>query len=135
MLLAPEPRKKSLVNLTPLIDIVFILLIFFMLASNFVRWHAIEINVGEASEVEIDTSTMSIVDIDANMDYRLNNKAISFENIISTLRAKMKNDPKHLIVIQPQDGVHVQVMIDALNEIKIFAANNVSIAKPAEQGN
>ena len=36
-------RRRALIGLTPLIDVVFILLVFFMLASSFLDWRAIDL--------------------------------------------------------------------------------------------
>ncbi|OOC09384.1 ExbD/TolR family protein, partial [Thioalkalivibrio halophilus] len=38
-----RPRRRNLISLTPLIDVVFILLVFFMLASSFLDWRAVEL--------------------------------------------------------------------------------------------
>jgi biopolymer transport protein ExbD len=48
MRLYQPPENKPLISLTPLIDVVFILLIFFMLASSFMDWRSIEISVASA---------------------------------------------------------------------------------------
>lgn len=128
-----SPRKKSLINLTPLIDIVFILLIFFMLATNFMRWHTLELSVGEASEIEIDPLAVSIVSIKADASYALNKTPMALNEIISLLRSKISNRPDHPIVIQPEKGANVQAMVDVLNMVKGFAGDNVSVAKPIKE--
>ena len=128
-----QPRKKSLVNLTPLIDVVFILLIFFMLASNFVRWHTIELAVGEASEVEIDPLALSIVSIAKDSSYMLNKQTMPLNEIMSALHNKISKDSSHPIVVQPEQGANVQAMVDLLNLLKVFSSENISIAKPPEE--
>ena len=40
-----RPRRAARIGLTPLIDVVFILLVFFMLASSFLEWRALEIRI------------------------------------------------------------------------------------------
>lgn len=124
-----QPRKKSLVNLTPLIDVVFILLIFFMLVSNFVRWHAIEVSVGEAGEIEANPLALSIITINSDSTYSLNKQAVPLDNIISQLRSKVSKHPNHPIVIQPELGSNVQAMVDILKALKEFAGDNISITK------
>ncbi len=125
-------RKKNLVNLTPLIDVVFILLIFFMLASNFTRWHTLELSVGETKEVEVDPLTLSIVSINPDSSYALNKQPLPLDTIMSNLRKKVAEQPSHPIVIQPEQGANVQALVDILNLIKKFAGDNVSIAKATE---
>ena len=48
----PEPTgpRRSSISLTPLIDVVFILLLFFMLTSSFVQWRAVDLSLSVASE-------------------------------------------------------------------------------------
>lgn len=127
-----QARRKSLVNLTPLIDVVFILLIFFMLASNFIQWHYIELAVGHASDIQIDHKKMSIIRINPNKSYSLNKQALPIDSIISKVREQVRNNIDHPIVVQPKEGANVQAMVDVLNLLKGFAGNNISVAKPAD---
>lgn len=48
----PEPARprRSSISLTPLIDVVFILLLFFMLTSSFIQWRAVDLSLSIASE-------------------------------------------------------------------------------------
>ena len=125
----PHPAKKSLVNLTPLIDVVFILLIFFMLVSNFIRWHAIELSVGETGEIVVNPLSLSIVTINSDSNYLLNRQVMSLDEIISTLKPKVVKQPDHSIVIQPEQGSNVQAMVDILKLLKEFAGDNISITR------
>ncbi len=127
-----QSSKKSLVNLTPLIDVVFILLIFFMLASNFIRWHYIELSVSNASDVEVDHQKISIITIDQTKSYFLNDKKLPLELIIVKIRKKLREDIDHPIVVQPTKGTDVQLMVDVLNLLKNFSGNNISISKPED---
>ena len=125
-----SPSKKSLVNLTPLIDVVFILLIFFMLASNFIRWHYIELSVGDASDMEIDHQKISIIAIHSDKSYTLNEQRLPIDAIIIKVREQVRNNIEHPVVIQPKEGTDVQTMVNILNRLKDFAGNNISVAKP-----
>ncbi len=127
------PRKKSLVNLTPLIDVVFILLIFFMLASNFVRWHYIELSIGEMEDIEVEQKNLSIIKITSDGEYKLNDKILLFDSIILNMRKQIRNNANHPIIVQPEEGANVQAMIDILNSLKNFASDNISVAKPVKQ--
>ena len=44
MLLSHVPKRKNLISLTPLIDVVFILLLFFMISSHFNQYRSVELN-------------------------------------------------------------------------------------------
>ena len=126
-----SPRKKSLVNLTPLIDVVFILLIFFMLASNFIQWHYIELSVGDASDIDIDYEKISIISINSDKSYSLNQQALPLDSIIAKVREQVRNNIDYPVVVQPKEGTDVQAMVTVLNLLKDFVGNNISVAKPA----
>jgi biopolymer transport protein ExbD len=127
-----QARRKSLVNLTPLIDVVFILLIFFMLASNFIQWHYIELAVDYASDIQIDHQKMSIIIINPDKTYSLNKQSLPIDSIISKVREQVRNNIDHPIIVQPKEGTDVQAMVNVLNLLKDFAGNNISVAKPAD---
>ncbi len=125
-----QTRRKALVNLTPLIDVVFILLIFFMLASNFIRWHYLELSVDRIEDMELDHKQLSIIKISANGGYSLNDKLLTLDEITKRLREKVRRDIHHPIVLQPEKGTSVQVLVEVLNPLKDFAGENISLAKP-----
>lgn len=127
-MLLPAAPRKSLVNLTPLIDVVFILLIFFMLASNFVRWHYIELSVGEVAEIEINHDDVSIITIKNNSTFLLNDAELPLDKIISKVRQRVRNHLDHPIAIHPDNDTQVQAVVDVLSRLKDFAGSNISIA-------
>lgn len=133
MHLAESGRKKSLVNLTPLIDVVFILLIFFMLASNFVRWHVLELSAGSTQKIAVDSDSLSIVSFGPNGKYTLNGKAMTMNNIVATLNKRIMRQPDHSIIIEPDTTATVQDLMDLIADIKKFvSSNNISVAKSTD---
>tara|TARA_R110002049_G_scaffold13509_3_gene58790 strand:+ start:144777 stop:145181 length:405 start_codon:yes stop_codon:yes gene_type:complete len=125
-----QPNRKSLVNLTPLIDVVFILLIFFMLASNFIRWHYIELSVGEASDIELNHQKISVITLRSDKSYLLNEKPLPLDSIIGKVREQVRKNIEHPVIVQPEEGTDVQSLVNVLNLLKNFAGNNISVAKP-----
>ena len=81
--------RRSLVSLTPLIDVVFILLIFFMLASNFVDWQFIEFSIGESEEVVIDQKSTSVINLKSNDEFYLNDIKMELNSIVKVVRNRL----------------------------------------------
>ena len=124
----PAVPRKSLVNLTPLIDVVFILLIFFMLASNFIRWHYIELSVGEVTEIEINHDDISIITIRNNSTFLLNDVELPIDQIVQKVRQRVRQHLDHPIAIHPDKNTDVQAVVDVLSQLTDFAGSNISIA-------
>jgi biopolymer transport protein ExbD len=126
----PAQRSRSLVNLTPLIDIVFILLIFFMLATNFIDWQYVALDLGEAEEMVVDHEKISLLQIKPDNSLWLNDTEISLATLLLHIKQRLSKNKNHPVVIQPQTGVTLQQMIDVLEPLQKIAGENVSLAKP-----
>ena len=129
MQLTKLQRKHSLISLTPLIDVVFILLIFFMLASSFAEWQFIELSVGEAEEMRADSRRTSTIKLVSDDTFTLNDKEMGIVEIVSIVRERCRININHPIIIQPHDGVSLQSLVTILDQINEFADKNVSLAK------
>ena len=70
-------RHEATVELTPLIDVVFLLLIFFMVSTTFIRETQLKINLPEASGElqEVESGTIEIT-IDRGGDYAVNDRVL-----------------------------------------------------------
>lgn len=81
-----QSREETLVNLTPLIDVVFLLLIFFMVSTTFTKENHLQIELPEASgeTAEAQAGQIDVV-IDASGDMSVNGKAL-VNNDEKTLR-------------------------------------------------
>jgi len=129
MLLKQVQPQRSLVSLTPLIDVVFILLIFFMLASNFIEWQFIEFNIGESEEIVIDYKSISVIEMKSNSDFYLDNTKMELNSIVEIVREHCRNNINHPINIQLHENVSLQSLVTLLDSINEFANDNISITK------
>lgn len=112
------------VNLTPLIDVVFLLLIFFMVSTTFEHQSELNIELPEATGEISETETNSIeVAIGENGKYTINGKAVideKIENLLTGLReaAGDRSDPR-VIINADKDATHQAVMtaMDAARQL------------------
>ncbi len=72
---------KGWANLTPLVDIMFLLLIFFMLSSSFIQVSGVKVNLTEASQSGTRTVEKVVVTVDANNQCYINDELINDKNI------------------------------------------------------
>lgn len=100
-----RPRRPSL---TPMIDVVFLLLVFFMLASQFGHDKALPIMAGGAG-AHYD-GPPRLLDI-APDTLALNGAAVTLEEVAARL-ADLTGSPDDIIVLRPQAGADLQRLID-----------------------
>jgi biopolymer transport protein ExbD len=127
--LPEETSKRSLVSLTPLIDVVFILLIFFMLASSFLKWEHIELGLKETVSVVSDKPESTLIQIDDDGDYRLNGKAADLKTIAKHVERAVAAGGEHAIVLEPKEGVVLQSVMIVMDAVRSAGGRNVSLGK------
>ena len=133
MLANPQPRRRNLISLTPLIDVVFILLVFFMLASNFLEWRSISLNApaettGRGSSIE----GSILVEIRAD-GLRMSGLPISLEELGEKILIQLKKAPDRVIFVKPAPSVTLQETVAILDVLTEAGANNISLIKAPGQ--
>lgn len=126
-----HPRRRALISLTPLIDVVFILLMFFMLASSFMDWRAIELNVPQQAA----GSTMEgslLVEVRAD-GVRLSGQTLSPAALAERVAERLQEDPQRAVLVKPAAGVPLQQTIRVLDRLVAAGATNLSVIRDPEQ--
>jgi biopolymer transport protein ExbD len=109
----PARRKNSIV-ITSLVDVMFVLLFFFMLASSYLDWGALDVNIGggaarAALPVPGHVHQLQLL---PGAQLRLDGKALS----LAQLPTSFESDAR--VVVQPAAGVPLQEMITVIDRLK-----------------
>ena len=125
-----QREEKELIsrNITPLIDIVFLLLVFFMLATSFIQKSTIEINLSSGKTVKIDNEkNTAVVILNKKGLIYLNNKLIKVTNIRNEINNIVKKNPKYRILIKSHKKVPVQKVIRLIEEVRLAGTDNIKL--------
>ena len=123
-----EEKELISINITPLIDIVFLLLIFFMLATSFIQKSTIEINLNSGKTVKIDnTKNTAVVILNKKGLIYLNNKLIKVTNIRNEINNIIEKNPKYRILIKSHKKVPVQKVIRLIEEVRLAGTDNIKL--------
>ena len=125
-----QREKKELIsiNITPLIDIVFLLLVFFMLATSFIQKSTIEINLSSGKTVKIDNAkNTAVVILNKKGLIYLNNKLIKVTNIRNEIKNIIEKNPKYKILIKSHKKVPVQKVIRLIEEVRLAGTDNIKL--------
>ena len=127
-----RPPEEPGVNLTPLIDVVFLLLIFFMVSTTFDQHADIELTLPSADrEAEaVERAWIDII-VDANGNYfingqeLINRRAETLERVLSEAREGREGDP---VLIRADANATHQSVVRALDVVGRLGITSVSIA-------
>lgn len=119
------------INLTPLIDVVFLLLIFFMVSTTFDTTSQLKINLPEADQKQVSAPPQKLnLMIDARGNFFLNSRELT-NNRSATLQAALERTmagTKLPIVIQSDADSPVQSLVTAMDVVSRLGLTQVSIA-------
>jgi len=133
-------RLEANVEMTPLIDVVFLLLIFFMVSTTFIRETQLKINLPESSGElqEVEPGTIVIV-VDRGGDYAVNDRVLvnsEKETLVRALQEVMEPDaPLPLVIITADALAAHQSVVRAMDAAGTVGLIRVSITtqQPTEE--
>ena len=101
------------INLTPLIDVVFLLLVFFMLASTFLKFTALPITGAGLAAAPSDVRKIAFLHVSDANHLRLNGEALSPDQVVTQLNELADQGLTQLIVV-PAATANVQDIVSVL---------------------
>ena len=127
--LSPTKVKRYGIDMTPLIDVVFLLLIFFMLTFA-LQGQGLSISLPQGSETDQKkTEKDIIVKINQNDILRLNNKQTAVTSLKEALREHLQNRSNKLVIIDSAPKVKYGLFARVLDISREAGAENFSIIK------
>lgn len=114
------------INITPLVDVVLVLLIIFMVTAPVLQ-SGIEVNVPKTRTVKEITQERLVISIDKQQRVFLGNQPININEIADALRKKIR-DPQHQsIFVRADEDVPFGVFATVMDSVKQSGITNVSI--------
>ena len=128
-----EEKELISINITPLIDIVFLLLVFFMLATSFIQKSTIEVNLSSGKTVKVDNEkNRAVVILNKKGLIYLNNKLINVTNIRKEINNIVEKNPKYKILIKSHKKIPVQKVIRLIEEVRLAGTDNIKLVNLEE---
>lgn len=131
-------RQKSqnvdTVDVSPLIDMVFILLIFFMVTTTFVKDMDLEINRPTAASASLASGKAIRVYIDNSNEIYIDNQAVKLWALQSKLRDLLRTASEKSVLVISDGDIAVNVLIDVIDECRQSGAKDVAVSTIKEMG-
>ena len=120
------------INISPLIDIVFILLIFFMVSATFVKDYDLDINRPKASSSTASSSKAIRVHIDSAGDVFIDGKPVRAWVIQNYVREKLDSASDSTVLVVADEGVSAGKLIEVVDQCRMAGAANVGVVTEQE---
>ena len=124
-------RRRALVILTPLVDVVFILLVFFMLVSSFDDTRVINMLTPTAANGEKAAQYLGVVLIRVGPGGQLNMSGLPITEVQLAQEVALRSvgDTKYSYLVQPDRGVSLQQVVSLLDLLQNSGAQSVALTR------
>ena len=128
MVLLTKKKKNIEINVAPLIDIVFLLLIFFMLTSEFTDFKTIDMISPNQSSTNIQNNDLPIIiNLSENGLIEIDKIEIKLEDLSETIQMKLLNSNNKKIVISTLNKTKINNLIIVVDTIRSLGIENIAL--------
>jgi len=127
----PEEEETE-INITPMLDIVFIMLIFFIVTTSFVKEPGISPNRPTAETAAEKTRGNVLIAISQTGQIWMDKRSVELNQVQALVESALAENPESSAVIIADEEADSGVLIDLMDQIRLGGIANISIA--AEPG-
>ena len=123
----------SEINITPLLDLAFVLLIIFMITTPLLENSmSLIIPSSGAKSPPVTSQQVQMISIDRNESIRFNNQVVDLETLSAQLAELKRANPDVAVVIRPDRDLPVQKLVTLMDALQRAGSMKVGIATRAE---
>ena len=123
-----EPEEDSQIDMTPMLDIVFIMLIFFVVTASFVKESGIDVNRPEAETATKQDRANIFVAIDEQGVIWIDNRRVDVAQVRANIERLHAENPQGSVVIQADEQAVTKQLVAVMDAARAAGVFNISIA-------
>ena len=121
-------EEDASIDMTPMLDIVFIMLIFFIVTTSFVKEAGIQVNKPEANQANKEPSANIFIAIRDTGEIWMDKRQVDVERVAANLERMLAEQPTDLVVIQADKEAEHGRVVEVMDQIKEAGIDKISIA-------
>ena len=122
------------VDMTPMLDIVFIMLIFFVVTSSFIKESGIDVNQPSAKTAEVKEHGNILVAINAAGQIWIDKRQVDIRAVRANVERLHAENPQGSVVIQSDSSAKTGLLVKVMDQVRQAGVLNVSIAASVDEG-
>ncbi len=135
-----KPRRLGInIDMTPMVDIAFLLLTFFMLTTTMTKPQTMEINLPPSSDVKVEIAESNLMTLRVKEDGAIywnmgieSPKKVEFNNLRILMKERYEQNPKLTVLLKIDRKGKYYMMVDIIDEFNVSGINRFSIAPMGE---
>ena len=120
------------INMGPLIDMVFLLLIFFVVTTSFVKEAGIEVQRSSAATAEVKERGNILIGVAANGGVYFEGKKVDVRSVRGLVERALEEDPESGVVVVADKASQTGEVVRVMDQCRLAGAHSVSLAARRE---
>ena len=125
-------EQNADIDMTPMLDIVFIMLIFFIVTTSFVKESGIDVNRPSAKTGVTKAQGNILVGIKANGDVWIDKRLVDFRAVRANVSRLHMENPLGSVIIAADKDTKTQALVQVIDQIRLAGIMNPAIATESE---
>jgi biopolymer transport protein ExbD len=136
MKLPEEPDLPPKINILPMIDVIFAILVFFMVSSLYLtRSEGLPVNLPRASTGEVQKTKQITVTLDAQAKLTVNGKPAKTTQLQTEIKQLIKSESKTIVIINADKTVNHGQVIEIMDQLRQIPQVQLAIATKKQSNN
>ncbi len=127
-------EEDTEINITPMLDIVFIMLIFFIVTTSFIRETGIDPQRPEALTADRQDRGNILIAISATGQIWMNKRQVEMDSVRQAVEQARNESPESTVVIIADERSETGVLIDLMDQVRLGGVLNISVAAQPSGG-
>lgn len=123
-----DTEEEATVDITPMLDVVFIMLIFFIVTATFIKQAGIEVNQPQAQTAVVQEKANILIAIDASNKIWINRREVDFRALRPNIERLHAENPKGSVVIQADRDSTNEALVQVMDAARRAGVYDIAIA-------
>ncbi len=128
MIIKTKKKRISSIGLISFTDVIFLLLIFLLISSNFITHSGIKVDLPGSNSQQNEFNKNISLTLTKNNEVFINNEIVGWEELPAVLNRKLIEDPEQVVVVRADETVQLKNVVKLLDIAKLSGTNRFFIA-------
>lgn len=134
MRLPNEPDRPPQINIVPMIDVIFAILVYFIVSSLFLtRSEGLPVNLPQAETVQLQKSQQITVSLDSEGNLSVDRETIQLTELKSTVEKAIETEQTTVVIINADESIDHGQVVDIIDQLRQIPDVSLAIAAKREQ--
>lgn len=128
-----KKEEESGIDLTPMLDVVFIMLIFFIVTTSFVKESGIDVSRPSAKTAKKKQRASILVAINQSGEIWIQRRRVDIRSVRANIERLHAESPEGTVVIQADKRSETGLLVDVMDQIRLAGVENIAVSASEKQ--